>query len=211
MNRASLSFCCLGVRDPAHLARSARHCVRGVFRRPRSPWPGPFPPPPPPPARRRCSAASPVLRARPTSHDRASRDYGLGLPARPARHHAAGDRGISRFSRMEIPCMPGSLTARGPLAARDGAAPMLPSAYPHDVGTPDYLISRLNSPACTYPCPRFAAPSRNANGRGRDGPSPLGFGPPPAQIPACAYYRTGLLPWVRAWNRSSGQGCRICG
>jgi hypothetical protein len=31
------------------------------------------------------------------------------------------------------------------------------------VGTPDLLISRLNSPACTYPCERFAAPLRVAN------------------------------------------------
>ncbi len=33
---------------------------------------------------------------------------------------------------------------------------MLPSAYLNGVGSPDYAISRLNSPACTYPCQRFA-------------------------------------------------------
>ena len=31
------------------------------------------------------------------------------------------------------------------------------------VGTPDLLISRLNSPACTCPCERFAASLRIAN------------------------------------------------
>ncbi len=31
------------------------------------------------------------------------------------------------------------------------------------LGTPDMLISRRNSPACTCPCERFAAPSRVAN------------------------------------------------
>ena len=40
---------------------------------------------------------------------------------------------------------------------------MWPSANKHDVGTPNRLISRLNSPACTCPYQRFAAPSRNAN------------------------------------------------
>jgi hypothetical protein len=40
---------------------------------------------------------------------------------------------------------------------------MLPSAYSESVGTPNQAISRLNSPACVYPCQRFAAPSRNAN------------------------------------------------
>ena len=33
---------------------------------------------------------------------------------------------------------------------------MLPSANYNDVGTHGELISRLNSPACTYPCQRFA-------------------------------------------------------
>ena len=34
---------------------------------------------------------------------------------------------------------------------------MLPSASVNDVGTLDSLISRLNSPACTYPFQRFAS------------------------------------------------------
>ena len=38
-----------------------------------------------------------------------------------------------------------------------------PSALGDGVSTPIRLISRLNSPACTCPCERFAAPSRVAN------------------------------------------------
>jgi hypothetical protein len=34
---------------------------------------------------------------------------------------------------------------------------MLPSALVNGVGTLDSLISRLNRPACTYPCQRFAS------------------------------------------------------
>ncbi len=33
---------------------------------------------------------------------------------------------------------------------------MLPSGPVNSVGTPDSLISRLNSPTCAYPCQRFA-------------------------------------------------------
>lgn len=40
---------------------------------------------------------------------------------------------------------------------------MLPSARLDSVGTPISLISRLNNPACTHPCQRFAAPSRDTN------------------------------------------------
>jgi len=32
---------------------------------------------------------------------------------------------------------------------------MLPSASVNRVGTPKPLISRLNDPACSYPCQRF--------------------------------------------------------
>ena len=32
-----------------------------------------------------------------------------------------------------------------------------------DVGTPNQTISRLNSPACTHPCQRFAAALTGAN------------------------------------------------
>jgi len=34
---------------------------------------------------------------------------------------------------------------------------MLPSASVNGVDTLNSLISRLNSPACTYPCQRFAS------------------------------------------------------
>jgi hypothetical protein len=40
---------------------------------------------------------------------------------------------------------------------------MLPSASLNDVGTPKPLISRLNSPACTYPCQRFTDALTNAD------------------------------------------------
>ena len=40
---------------------------------------------------------------------------------------------------------------------------MLPSASVDSVGTPNLLISRLNSPACTYPCQRFAAALADAD------------------------------------------------
>jgi hypothetical protein len=38
---------------------------------------------------------------------------------------------------------------------------MLPSASVNSVGTPVKGISRLNNPACTYPCQRFAAALTN--------------------------------------------------
>jgi hypothetical protein len=34
---------------------------------------------------------------------------------------------------------------------------MLPSGLVNGVGTPNSLIARLDSPACTYPCQRFTA------------------------------------------------------
>ena len=40
---------------------------------------------------------------------------------------------------------------------------VLPSGLLNGVGTPNSLISRLNSPACTYPCQRFAAALTNDN------------------------------------------------
>lgn len=41
--------------------------------------------------------------------------------------------------------------------------PVLPSAFRDSVGTPMPLISRLNSPACTYPCQRFTDALTNAS------------------------------------------------
>jgi hypothetical protein len=57
----------------------------------------------------------------------------------------------------------GSTTARDPLAPCDIAASGVAFRHSHNVDTPDHLISRLNSPAYTCPCERFAAPSRVAN------------------------------------------------
>jgi hypothetical protein len=42
---------------------------------------------------------------------------------------------------------------------------MLPSACHDDAGTPDQLISRLNSPAHTYRCRRFAYALTGADAR----------------------------------------------
>src|SRR5664280_501219 len=74
--------------DPAHWTRQVRPCVRDAFCCPCSPWSCPFPPPPPPPRPRRCSAASQVLQACPTSHDRSFQDYRLGVAwtSRPVIH-----------------------------------------------------------------------------------------------------------------------------
>ena len=76
----------------------------------------------------------------------------------------AGGRGISRFSRMEVPCMPWFSDRAGSVStSRIALLTMLPSDLLNGVGTPNTLISRLNRPAYTSPCQRFAAPSRNAN------------------------------------------------
>ena len=40
---------------------------------------------------------------------------------------------------------------------------VLPSAYVDSVGTPDSVITRLNSLACTCPCQRFADALADAN------------------------------------------------
>jgi hypothetical protein len=40
--------------------------------------------------------------------------------------------------------------------SRIAPQPVLPSACSKSVGAPDLPISRLNSPACAYPCQRFA-------------------------------------------------------
>ena len=40
---------------------------------------------------------------------------------------------------------------------------MWPSANYNGVGTHEALISRLNSPACTYPCQHFANTLTSAN------------------------------------------------
>lgn len=52
------------------------------------------------------------------------------------------------------------MTAQGPPAARASAAGDVAFRLLDSAGTLEYLISRLNSPACTCPCQRFATPSR---------------------------------------------------
>jgi hypothetical protein len=52
--------------------------------------------------------------------------------------------------------------AGSPGGSRITPPAMLPSGLFNGVGTPNSLISRLNSPACTYPCQRFADALTNA-------------------------------------------------
>jgi hypothetical protein len=57
---------------------------------------------------------------------------------------------------MEIPYMHRFSDRAGSVDGSRIAPPaMLPSDLLNGVGTPISLISRLNSPACTYPCQRF--------------------------------------------------------
>jgi hypothetical protein len=59
---------------------------------------------------------------------------------------------------MEIPCMQWfSDRAGSPGSSRIALPAMLPSGLVNGVGTPNSLISRFNSPACTYPFQRFAS------------------------------------------------------
>src|SRR5438552_16316444 len=65
---------------PAHWANLAGSGSRVCRAWTSFPWPDPFPPPPPPRGCPLCSAASPVLRIGPTSHDRSSSVFVLRLP-----------------------------------------------------------------------------------------------------------------------------------
>ena len=47
--------------------------------------------------------------------------------------------------------------------SRIAPCPVLPSANSKSVGAPNSPISRLNSPACAYPCQRFACALTNAD------------------------------------------------
>ena len=53
--------------------------------------------------------------------------------------------------------------AGSPDGSRVTPPTMWPSASFDSVDTPDFLISRLNSPACTYPCQRFACALSDAD------------------------------------------------
>lgn len=84
--------------------------------------------------------------------------YRLSVPqaARPA-INPGGERGTSRFSRTKTPCMPWFFDRAGAhqQLARNVASSVAFRSF-DNVGTPIPLISRLNSPAYTYPCERFA-------------------------------------------------------
>jgi len=75
-----------------------------------------------------------------------------------------GDRGISRFSYTE--CRAHALVLR-PRGARRrlarNAAGSVAFRFVDSVGTPNYVISRLDHPAYSHPYPRFATPSRNVD------------------------------------------------
>jgi len=63
---------------------------------------------------------------------------------------------------MEIPYMPWFSDRAGSTDdSRITPPAMLPSGLLNGVGTPNSLISRLNSLACTYPCQRFTAALTN--------------------------------------------------
>jgi hypothetical protein len=65
---------------------------------------------------------------------------------------------------MEIPRMQWFFDRAGSADSSRIALPaMLPSAFDNNVGTLDSLISRLNSPACTYPFQRFASVLTDVN------------------------------------------------
>ncbi len=82
--------------------------------------------------------ASQVLRSCLTAHRRSSRATASAFPERPAPDRGAGDGGLSRFSRMELACMPWFFDRAGfPGGSRVAPPTMLPSAYVHGVGTPE--------------------------------------------------------------------------
>ena len=84
----------------------------------------------------------------------------------------AGDRGISLFSRMETPCVPGFTDRAGSLGgSRITPSRAWPSAWCDSVGTPNSHISRLNSPAHTYPetNPSPVSSRTRTHGRGHRG------------------------------------------
>lgn len=73
---------------------------------------------------------------------------------------------------MKIPHMPWFFDRAGsPGDSRITPPAILPSALSDGVGTPISLISRLNRPACTYPCPtlRCALTERQRMARGHRG------------------------------------------
>src|SRR3954465_4484666 len=74
-------------------------------------------------------------------------------------------REVSRFPVKERPCMLGSLTTPG--RRRLALAP--PRVWPSGTVTPSapgtVALSRLDGPACTLPCRRFAGPLAGVDAR----------------------------------------------
>ena len=65
--------------------------------------------------------------------------------------------GVSRFSRMEFPDMPGVSDCAGFMDGSPVSSPMMwPSASRNGVGTPDVIDFAARCPACLCPCQRFA-------------------------------------------------------
>jgi len=79
------------------------------------------------------------------------------FPEQPARRSSrAGERGTSRVPHTELPRMRRSQTARGPPATRANATGDVAFRLVGRRRYPGIVISRLNSPACAFPCQRFA-------------------------------------------------------
>ena len=123
----------------------------------------------------------------------------LGGPPRDHRGRASMGPPGSRAGGLRA-CA-GSQTARGPPAARANAADDVAFRLVGQRRHPEVVISRLNSPACTYPCQRFTSTLTGTSGRGRDRPC----GRPPAQIPACG---TNALGSCLGYERQTAPGGR---
>ena len=86
-----------------------------------------------------------------------------GVPPQRSLSGPPGDHPDGRARGLPVLAHGDSVHARGlrPRGVRQQLAialrAMLPSASVNSVGTPVKGISRLNNPACTYPCQRFTA------------------------------------------------------
>ena len=69
------------------------------------------------------------------------------FPKRPAHYFVSGAGRASRFSRVEVPCMPGASTSQVQWMLAIAHPPVLPFRLSAGVGIPVDDISRLNCPA----------------------------------------------------------------
>ena len=117
-----------------------------------------------------CSHASLVLCSRSTPQMRSPRTCALGFSERSATY--TDTSGVSRFSRMESPGMPGASDCAG---FADGSRIPPPLILPSDsrniVGTPDKIDFAAQYPACLCPCPTLRLPpcGDKRMARGQDG------------------------------------------